>query len=228
MFMLKKIETGNLKGSRPYLRDIVLFTLLVSLSFWLLDSLTLWTTFNDKYNSTLLELALTKIPAENIYIRGMFFLMACFFGLFLAKYVGRYEEKYHMLLLSVDRFERLTDNAKDMIFHMSLPEGKYEFVNKATSHIFGYAPEEFYKDPMFIEELIHPSSLAAFRSQWRKLLAGTITSPYEYKIIRKDGAVRWMNQRNTLYFDDAGVPNALEGIVTDVTELKAQEPQDNN
>jgi hypothetical protein len=36
-----------------------------------------------------------------------------------------------------------------------------------------------------------------------------------------------MNQRNTLYFDDAGVPNALEGIVTDVTELKAQEPQDN-
>ncbi len=222
-FLVKKMEAGSLKHSSAYVRDIVIFTLFVSASFWVIDSMMLWFNFNDNHSLTFMELAITKIPADNIYIRGMFILMSCFFGLFLMKYVGRYEEKYHVLLVSVDRFEKLTDNAKDMIFHMSLPSGKYEFVNKASSQIFGYSPEEFYKNPMFIKELIHHSWMKYFRSQWEDLLIGKIPPSYEYQIVRKDGEVRWMNQRNTLYFDESGIPNAVEGIITDVTEQKSSE-----
>ncbi|TSC54019.1 MAG: two domain fusion protein (N:Methyl-accepting chemotaxis protein-C:sensory box histidine kinase/response regulator), partial [Parcubacteria group bacterium LiPW_30] len=220
-FMAKKIETGNRLYSRPYIRDIIVFTLSISLSFWVFDSMMLWFSFNDKHKLTLLELTLTNIPPENMYIRGMFFLLCCFFGLFLAKYISRYEEMYHFLLVSVNRFERLTDNAKDMIFHMALPSGRYEYVSKASSQIFGYSPEEFHQKPLLIQELIHPLWITYFRSQWKNLLDGKIPSYYEFQVINKEGEVRWVNQRNTLYFDESGVPNALEGIITDVTEQKS-------
>ena len=46
-----------------------------------------------------------------------------------------------MLRKSEEKYRRLAENSPDMIYQMSLPDGKYEYVSPAATRIFGYAPE---------------------------------------------------------------------------------------
>ena len=43
-------------------------------------------------------------------------------------------------------FRLLAENAKDMIYRMSIPDAIYEYVSPASLDITGYSPNEFYKD----------------------------------------------------------------------------------
>ena len=115
------------------------------------------------------------------------------------------------------------DNSKDVLYRMSLPDGKYEFVNPASLEIFGYSPEEFYKTSLLIKKIIHPDWHDYFQKQWQMLLNGDIPLSYEYQIIHKSGEIKWVYQRNALVCDPNGKPIAIEGIVTDITERKKVE-----
>ncbi len=137
----------------------------------------------------------------------------------------KHHSKYHKLLWeSEEKYRRLTENAKDMIYRMSLPDGRYEYVNSASFDLLGYTPKEFYDHSALIGKVIHPEWMNYFEKEWKKLLAGKMSKTYEYKIVHKRGEERWLYQRNVLICDDDGQPIAIEGIVTDITERKrAQE-----
>ncbi|MGD0845334.1 MAG: PAS domain S-box protein [Geobacteraceae bacterium] len=126
------------------------------------------------------------------------------------------------LKVSEERFRRLAENARDVIYRMSLPDGAYEYMSPAATDIFGYAPEEFYASPQLRYKVIHPDWHGYFEEKWSKLLRGDMPPTYEYQIIHKSGDVRWMNQRNILISDERGII-AIEGIVTDITERKKSE-----
>jgi PAS domain S-box-containing protein len=124
---------------------------------------------------------------------------------------------------SEERYFRLADNARDMIYRMSLVNGVYEYVNKACVNVTGYSRDDFYNTPMFILKIIHPDWQNYFKLEWSKLKKGEMAPVYEYQIISKSGEVRWLNQRNVLIKNDAGTPTAIEGIVTDISEQKKAE-----
>ena len=121
---------------------------------------------------------------------------------------------------SEERFRRLAENARDVIYRMSLPDGKYEYISPAAFSVFGYTPEEFYNTPTLFKKSIHPDWHKYFDEQWVDLLNGKMPPTYEYQIINKSGEVRWLNQRNILIHDNDDNPIAIEGIVTDITERK--------
>ncbi|GAM10784.1 tetrathionate sensor histidine kinase TtrS [Geobacter sp. OR-1] len=123
------------------------------------------------------------------------------------------------------RFRRLAENARDVIYRMSLPDGAYEYMSPAATEIFGYAPEEFYASPSLVRKVIHPDWQSYFEEELTKLLRGEMPPTYEYQIIHKSGDVRWVNQRNILIRDEDGRPVAIEGIVTDVNERKKSEEE---
>lgn len=133
---------------------------------------------------------------------------------------NRYLQKYH------DRYIRLIENTRDMIYRMSLPDGKYEYVSPACKEIFGYEPKMFLETPVLIRELIHPDFVKYFQDEWQKLLDGKLSPTYEYKIIHKSGEERWLNQRNFLIEDENGNLIAMEGIITDITKQKKAEESD--
>jgi PAS domain S-box-containing protein len=124
---------------------------------------------------------------------------------------------------SEDRFRRLAENAKDMIYRMTLPDGRYEYISPASSDLLGYSPDEFYNSPRLATDIIHPDWRGYFEEQWANLIAGDMSPSYEYQIVHKSGAVKWLHQRNVLIRNDSGTPIAIEGIVTDITERKQAE-----
>lgn len=129
------------------------------------------------------------------------------------------------LKASEERFRRLMDNGRDIIYRMSLPDGTYEYVSPAVTALSGYTPEEFCGSPLLIRKIIHPDWHGYFEEQWSELLQGNIPATYEYPIIHRSGELRWWNQRNILVRDDAGRIIAIEGIVTDVTDRKLAEEE---
>jgi PAS domain S-box-containing protein len=126
---------------------------------------------------------------------------------------------------SEERFRRIAENAKDMIYRMKLPDGQYDYVSPASLEIFGYTPEEFYKTPLLIRKIIHPDWETYFQEQWADLQKGTQPPVYEYQAIHKSGETRWIHQRNVLVKNGRGEPVAMEGIVTDLTRAKRAEEE---
>ncbi len=122
-----------------------------------------------------------------------------------------------------EKYRRFTENAKDMIYRMSLPDGKYEYVSPASDTIFGFPPETWYQNPILIQEIIHPNYHGYFKEKWALLLKGELDPSYEYQILYKGNETRWIHQRNVGVWDDKGRLVAIEGIVTDITELKHSE-----
>ncbi|QFY89497.1 PAS domain S-box protein [Magnetovirga frankeli] len=121
---------------------------------------------------------------------------------------------------SEERFRRLAENAQDMIYRMSLPEGRYEYVSPACRRLTGYTPEELYARPRLVEQALHPQWRDYFEREWQALLRGEMAPSYEYQIIHRNGNPRWLHQRNALVRDAQGRPRAIEAIVTDITERK--------
>lgn len=134
-------------------------------------------------------------------------------------------ERTAELRASEQKFRRLAENARDVIYRMSLPDGVYEYMSPAATELFGYAPEEFYASPLLIRKVIHPDWHVYFGEQWSKLIMGEMPPTYEYQVVHKSGEIRWMNQRNILVRDDGGRIVAIEGIVTDITERKQAEEE---
>jgi PAS domain S-box-containing protein len=124
-----------------------------------------------------------------------------------------------------ERFRRLMDNARDLVYRMALPDGTYSFVSRAAVDLTGYEPEEFYADPGLLQRLVHPDWEDYLRSMRDGLLAGVVPPWYEYQIIDRAGRTRWINQRNVLVTDEEGRPIAIEGIATDVTRQKEAEQE---
>ena len=121
------------------------------------------------------------------------------------------------------RFRRLAENAQDMIYRMSLPQGIYEYVSPACEKVMGRTQQEFYDNPLLIQEIIDPEFINYFKEKWEDLKKGEVDPKYEYRIITASGEPRWLSQTNYMVMGKDGSPEALEGIVTDVTAIKNAE-----
>ncbi len=120
-------------------------------------------------------------------------------------------------------FRLLTENSQDVIYRMSLPDGNYEYISPKIEKLFGYPQQIFYDNPHFVKEILHKNFIEFFNDEFQKLLKGEAPQTYEYKIIDKNNNERWLFQRNILIKDENGNPVAIEGSITDITQLKETE-----
>jgi PAS domain S-box-containing protein len=138
----------------------------------------------------------------------------------LALYKNRISRK---LKASEEKYRRLAENSRDMIYSMTVPGGKYLYVNHSAETITGYSVDEFYNSRRLLLNSIHPDFRDYYKKTWEQLLNGINPPTYEYKIITKSGEEKWLNQRNRLIKDDKGNPIIIEGAVTDITLQKKLE-----
>jgi PAS domain S-box-containing protein len=118
------------------------------------------------------------------------------------------------------RFRRLAEDCPDLLYRMAIPEGKYEYVSPSSLAFTGYPPEEFFRKPGLLYDLIHPSGKDAFGKHLDLLINGKNPPAEEFPVIHKDGDVRWWFVRTTLVRDAAGHTVAADGIVTDITDRR--------
>lgn len=118
-----------------------------------------------------------------------------------------------------EKYFRLTENAKDMIYRYSIKDKCFEYVNKSAINITGYTPNEFYNNPAIGMEFINLQQNFDDKPETEC----DLQSESEYEIILKDGNKKWLNKRSVLICDDNKKAVAIEGIVSDISERKAIE-----
>jgi PAS domain S-box-containing protein len=91
--------------------------------------------------------------------------------------------------------------------------------SKETNRIFG---AERVQDNIFtiISQRMHPEDGPEVNRLWQE--AVTNHAPYiqEYRILREDGAVRWVHSRGQATYAEDGTPLSLSGVMMDITDRK--------
>ncbi len=110
------------------------------------------------------------------------------------------------------------------IAYRSGPDYSIEFFHGAVESITGYSEEDFVSGRLHWNQVIHPKDWTRLQKDFDRMgeVPGAI-GELEYRIIRKDGSIRWLHDNmRGLYSEDYKV-TAIEGVLIDITERKEAE-----
>lgn len=125
---------------------------------------------------------------------------------------------------SEERFRQLAENIQE-VFWMSEPErNRMLYISPTYERIWGRSCEEMYASPRAWLEAIHPEDRDhILRAALNKQAAGTYDE--EYRIVRPDGAIRWIHDRAFPVHGSGGTVIRVVGVAEDVTQRRTLEEQ---
>lgn len=74
-----------------------------------------------------------------------------------------------------------------------------------------------------LESMIHPDDRARFRSALEKAMQDKVQLRQDFRIIRADGSLRWLNLRGQAVYDLRGEPERFSSAISDITRRKTEE-----
>jgi PAS domain S-box-containing protein/putative nucleotidyltransferase with HDIG domain len=121
---------------------------------------------------------------------------------------------------SEEKYRTLVENAAEAI--LIAQDGRLKFVNRMTSEISGYSKQELCSRPFL--EFVHPDDREMVGERHMRRLKGDGSLPrYAFRLIKKDGRIRWMEIDAVLIVWE-GKPATLN-FLTDITERKQGEEE---
>ena len=121
-----------------------------------------------------------------------------------------------------EKYQALVENANEAILVMQ--EGLLKFFNPKIFGISGYTKDELTSRPF--EEFIHSDDRDMFGLHIRKIEHGELPHAQPFRLIRKDGHIRWLKNRGAFIYWE-GKPAVLN-FMTDITGRKQAEEELHN
>jgi PAS domain S-box-containing protein len=120
----------------------------------------------------------------------------------------------------------IVEKSPAVLFRWSAAEGwPVEMVSRNISQ-FGYTMEELLSGKIPYSSLVYHEDLARVASEVEKYTClGEDRFQQEYRVVTKDGAVRWIDDRTVIERDTKGRATHYQGIVIDITERKRMEEE---
>jgi PAS domain S-box-containing protein len=130
------------------------------------------------------------------------------------------------LLDSEHLYKRMVESLPIYLYAASF-EGESiipEYYSPVVEKITGYKAEEFMADAFFWFSMVHPEDRDRMHAE---ILANRESDHHisEYRIIRKDGEVRWVRDQLIVLFDENGRAISYFGAVEDITLRRSIEEQ---
>jgi two-component system NarL family sensor kinase len=135
---------------------------------------------------------------------------------------GEQKRESDFLRQSEERFRQLAENMRDIVWIVSLDERKTLFVNTAFEVVTGRDCQTLYDQPNCLD-LIHPDDRAAAVYTLFKQVLEDYGGDAEFRIVRPDGAIRWVRSRAFSILKNRGDTNRIGCITEDITERKRAE-----
>ncbi len=125
------------------------------------------------------------------------------------------------LELSEKRYQDLYDGAPDMYFSVT-PDGYVKSVNKFGAEYLGYTKNELVGNEVWI--VVHKDDVENVKLKIKNIFSTrNISEILEFRKVKKDGSVIWVNETTRLIYDDIGNPSELFIICRDITHKKLAE-----
>ncbi|HEY8562054.1 MAG TPA: PAS domain S-box protein [Pyrinomonadaceae bacterium] len=122
--------------------------------------------------------------------------------------------------VSEGHFRALFENLPVM-FYVVEPHPPFApmYVSPAFASL-GYPLEEWEKNADMWLRVIHPEDCKRILEKTEEAMRAGAETNYEYRIIRRDGGVRWVRDCGRFIRDENGDPLCWQGIILDVTDRK--------
>ncbi|RYD35392.1 MAG: PAS domain-containing hybrid sensor histidine kinase/response regulator, partial [Verrucomicrobiaceae bacterium] len=124
---------------------------------------------------------------------------------------------------SESRFRELAENISEVFWIRDTREGVLLYVSPSYEKIWGKSCETLYRSQQSWMDSIHPEDFGRVRAAAIWVAGGHYDEIY--RIIRPDGATRWIHDRAYPVHDEHGEIHQLVGTAEDITERKNLEQQ---
>ncbi len=125
---------------------------------------------------------------------------------------------------SEERFQKFASAISDVIYRFDPVNNRYDFISPSFEKQTGYSLEDIKNKPSeFTKEITHPDDIDRVLTEVADHIrkgpdAGPIIT--EYRVIRKDKKIIWVNDIKTFEFSPDGKIYRINGVVSDITERK--------
>ena len=116
------------------------------------------------------------------------------------------------------------DNARMGTWEVDLVRGGHVFLSPKAHEIFG-ATSTYNDTDAAISDFIHPDDRTQATGVLKRTLEAGGFYQDAYRIIHKNGEVRWVELRGRIQYNNSGEASKLTGLVMDITDRKRAEDQ---
>lgn len=222
-------------AERPLLQTYIVFPLVIWLAFRynprgmtgmlsLLSFIAIWNTLHGVGAFAFKSQSLT----QQIALLQIFLIVVNFSGLLLVAIIAERKAGEKALRESEERYHRITRAITNFVYSVRLADGRHEEAthqDEGCYAVTGYRADEFERDPQLWMNMVAEEDRPAVAEQTRIMLAGEMPPSIEYRIIRKDGSLRWVARALVPYRDSHGRLVAYDGSIRDITERKHAEEE---
>ena len=124
---------------------------------------------------------------------------------------------------SEKKYRNLAESLSQLVYCANPETLTATYVNKSIEKTYGYTSEEWLANPSLWKDTIHPDDKDRVFSMLDIAIEKKEDSIIEYRIVRKDGSVRWIIDRFSWEKDEQGNIVSLNGVMSDITEKKISE-----
>ncbi|MBS1531599.1 MAG: PAS domain-containing sensor histidine kinase [Bacteroidetes bacterium] len=125
------------------------------------------------------------------------------------------EDEHHVLM---DFFNALDE----VFFTVDMVNFQVMRISAACEKLFGYTQTDFLSDPTFWINIVHPEDRHIVDSEDKMLRQGKSVCN-EYRVIHKDGSLRWVENKVIPILDPDGTLLRLDGVTKDISARKDAE-----
>ncbi len=124
---------------------------------------------------------------------------------------------------SETRFRQLAEGVSEVFWLRQRATGQMLYVSPAYERVFGRPCADLYENGKSFLDSVHPDDEARVRLAQQALQEQAVPFNEEYRIVRPDGAVRWVWARTFPVVEDSGEITRFSGIAEDITERQLAE-----
>ena len=143
-------------------------------------------------------------------------------GFGLAKDITARRAAETSLRESEEQFRQLAENIHEVFFVVALDPVRFAYVSDAFEEVWGMSRQELYLRPTAWIDAVHPDDRERVSNFFGQSASG-VAIDMQYRLVRPDGALRWISARTFPVHDEKGELHRVVGIAEDITVRKQEE-----
>ena len=126
------------------------------------------------------------------------------------------------LAKSEERYRALVESLPAMIYYVDADPPYSPMYLNSNIEALGYSTDEWYSKPDLWVSMLHPDDRGRVLRETEAAKTAGVETEYEYRVVAKDGSIRWLHDRGRFFTDPSGA-RTWQGVILDITEGKRAE-----
>jgi diguanylate cyclase (GGDEF)-like protein/PAS domain S-box-containing protein len=144
-------------------------------------------------------------------------------GIEVVRDITERKEAEEKLRKSEEKYRSLADTLSEVVYRADPETFQTTYINSAIKSVSGYSAEEWLSDTSLWENTVYPDDRKRVFAILAEAQGKLKNFSIEYRLVRKDRSVRWVEDRVALEKDQYGKVVSINGVMYDITEQKKME-----